>query len=91
MSLIALLAAALAAAPTAAARPRECAACGAYVGPNLELVTDPSLRRIDIWPEFYAASCRFEVARGAFVTLGRAACAAESSYRAGIPGAHARS
>ncbi|MBC7894367.1 MAG: hypothetical protein H7066_03085 [Cytophagaceae bacterium] len=66
---------------TPALRPRECASCGAYAGPNAFRVLDPYLRQVDIWPEFYAATCRFEVSRGAFVTLNRASCAAEVTYR----------
>ena len=62
--------------------PRECPSCGVYAGPNLARILDPYLRQVDIWPEFYAASCQFEVSRYAFVTLGRSACTAEQSYRA---------
>jgi hypothetical protein len=65
-----------------AVRPRECASCGAYSGPNVARILDPYLRQADIWPEFTAATCRFEVARGAFVTLDRSACASEAAYRA---------
>ncbi|MEP7347493.1 MAG: hypothetical protein ABI877_19650 [Gemmatimonadaceae bacterium] len=63
------------------AKPRECAYCGVYAGPNVSRVLDPYLRQVDIWPEFYAATCSFEVARSSFVTLSRAACAAEKTYR----------
>jgi hypothetical protein len=66
-----------------APRPRDCSGCGTYSGPNIGHVTDPYLRQVDIWPEFYAATCRFEVARSRFITLGRAACQAEARYRAG--------
>ena len=61
--------------------PRECPYCGVYAGPNAFLVLDPYLRRVDIWPEFYEATCSFEIARGAFVTLSRTACANEVTYR----------
>lgn len=67
----------------AATPPRECALCGVYAGPNVRLVSDPYLKRPDIWPEFYPSTCRFEVGRGAFVTLSRTACANEASYRNG--------
>lgn len=63
--------------------PRECLQCGVYAGPNTALVVDPYLRRADIWPEFYPSTCRFEVARGSFVALSRAACAGEATYRNG--------
>jgi hypothetical protein len=62
--------------------PRDCPNCGVYGGPNVARVLDPYLMRMDIWPEFYASSCQFEVARGAFVTLSRTACANEATYRA---------
>jgi hypothetical protein len=68
---------------TPATPPRECTNCGVYAGPNASRVTDPYLQRVDIWPEFYAAGCRFEVARASFVTLGRTACEAEAAYRIG--------
>ncbi|MBC7897148.1 MAG: hypothetical protein H7066_17145 [Cytophagaceae bacterium] len=64
------------------ARPRDCPHCGVYAGPNVSRVLDPYLRQVDIWPEFYAATCQFEVARGAFVTLARTACASETTWRA---------
>jgi hypothetical protein len=63
--------------------PRDCPRCGVYAGPNVSRVTDPYLQRVDIWPEFYATSCQFEVARSSFVTLGRTACEAEAAYRIG--------
>ena len=63
--------------------PRECPHCGIYAGPNAFMVLDPYLRRVDIWPEFYEATCNFEIARGAFVTLSRTACASEIAYRGG--------
>lgn len=63
------------------AMPRECASCGVYAGPNVSRVLDPYLRQRDIWPEFSSASCQFEVARGSFVTLSRAACSSETAYR----------
>lgn len=62
--------------------PRNCPYCGIYAGPNVAKVLDPYLRRPDIWPEFYASTCQFEVARGSFVSLSRAACASEAAYRA---------
>ena len=67
---------------TAGDFPRDCPSCGIYAGPNANMVLDPYLRRVDIWPEFYESTCRFEVARGAFVTLSRSACASETTYRA---------
>ena len=67
---------------SAADFPRECAHCGVYAGPNAFMVVDPYLRRVDIWPEFYESTCRFEIARGAYVTLSRTACASEITYRA---------
>ncbi|MBK6487515.1 MAG: hypothetical protein IPF98_11705 [Gemmatimonadetes bacterium] len=67
---------------TPAARPRECTHCGVYAGPNVARVLDPHLKQKDIWPEFESETCRFEVARSSFVTLPRAACAGEASYRA---------
>jgi hypothetical protein len=81
MLAISVFVAALVTAPVAT--PRTCSLCGVYVGPNASRVTDPYLRQVDIWPEFYAASCRFEVARSSFVTLGRTACEAEAAYRIG--------
>ncbi|MEP7348212.1 MAG: hypothetical protein ABI877_23300, partial [Gemmatimonadaceae bacterium] len=69
-------------AATPIARPRECAHCGVYSGPNVARVVDPYLREKDVWPEFESETCRFEVARSAFVTLPRDACASEASYRA---------
>lgn len=81
MITIALVVSALLHAPTSL--PRTCASCGIYVGPNTSLVLDPYLRRVDIWPEFEASTCQFEVARGAFVTLSRTACASEATYRNG--------
>jgi hypothetical protein len=76
-----MLVSALVAAP--APLPRTCAACGVYAGPNVARVLDPYLLRVDVWPEFYAVTCTFEVARGAFVTLSRVACDSEKTYRAG--------
>lgn len=70
-------------AATPAALPRECPTCGVYAGPNAARVRDPYLRQVDIWPEFNSTTCQFEVARGAFVTLSRLACASETTYRAG--------
>lgn len=75
----AVLATALA---VSAFRPRTCSTCGVYAGPNLARVIDPYLRQVDVWPEFSAGTCQFEVARGAFVRLERPACSAEVSYRA---------
>ncbi|MCC6316076.1 MAG: hypothetical protein IT361_00195 [Gemmatimonadaceae bacterium] len=46
-------------------------------------VLDAYLLKPDIWPEFSAPTCQFEVAHGVFVTLSRAACASEARYRAG--------
>jgi hypothetical protein len=63
--------------------PRECASCGIYSGPNAAMVLDPYLRQVDIWPEFHASTCEFEVARGDFVRLSRTACASEATYRTG--------
>ena len=63
--------------------PRDCPYCGLYAGPNAFLVLDPYLRRVDTWPEFYESTCSFEIARGAFVTLSRTACASEITYRSG--------
>ncbi|MCC6316078.1 MAG: hypothetical protein IT361_00205 [Gemmatimonadaceae bacterium] len=63
-------------------RPRDCPHCGVYSGPNVTRVIDPYLRRPDIWPEFDPATCQFEVARGSFVTLTRAACSSETTWRA---------
>lgn len=63
-------------------RPRTCNSCGAYAGPNVARIIDPYLRQVDVWPEFAGPACRFEVARGAFVTLDRSACASEAAYRA---------
>ena len=79
MSLVTVLLSTLALSPSDF--PRECASCGVYAGPNAFMVVDPYLRRVDIWPEFYESTCRFEIARGAFVTLNRTACASEISYR----------
>lgn len=70
----------LATAPVAA--PRGCPSCGAYAGPNVARVLDPYLRQPNVWPEFTAATCQFEVARGSFVILARAACTSETTYRA---------
>jgi hypothetical protein len=61
--------------------PRECALCGIYSGPNVAKVLDPYLRQVDIWPEFHASTCEFEVARGWFVRLDRTACSREFNYR----------
>ena len=63
-------------------RPRDCPRCGAYAGPNVARVLDPYLRQVNVWPEFTSATCQFEVSRGAFVTLSRAACVSETTYRA---------
>ena len=79
MFAVSLLVTGLAASPVLL--PRECPYCGVYAGPNVSWVTDPWLRQKDIWPEFYAASCQFEVSRGSFVTLSRLACASEATYR----------
>jgi hypothetical protein len=79
MIAVTVLIAAVSVAP--AARPRECGNCGVYAGPNVARVLDPYLRQADIWPDFSAATCQFEVARGAFVTLPRAACVSETNYR----------
>jgi hypothetical protein len=65
----------------AVSRPRDCPNCGVYAGPNVARVLDPYLRQAGVWPEFYSSTCQFEVARGAFVTLTRTACASEASYR----------
>ena len=81
MLVVTLLLSTLTAAP--AVRPRNCPTCGVYSGPNFLRVVDPYLRQVDIWPEFYAISCQFEVARGSFVTLTRASCASEAAYRSG--------
>ena len=81
MSILAAFVSALALAPNAL--PRDCPSCGVYSGPNALMVLDPYLRRVDIWPEFYEATCSFEIARGAFVTLSRTACANEVTYRGG--------
>lgn len=80
MFAVTVLVSTLGAAP--AVRPRECPACGVYAGPHVARVLDPYLRQAGVWPEFYGATCRFEVARGSFVTLDRSGCANEAAYRA---------
>jgi hypothetical protein len=65
----------------APAFPRDCPGCGLYQGPNLDLVYDPALQQVDVWPAFIARTCAFEVATREFVTLSRRACAQEKAYR----------
>lgn len=79
MLAVALLASTMVGAPVAF--PRDCPNCGVYSGPNVSKVLDPYLRQANIWPEFYATTCEFEVARGAFVILDRTACSSEANYR----------
>lgn len=69
---------------TPAVMPRECTNCGVYEGPNVSRVLDPYLRQKNVWPEFSATTCQFEIARGSFVTLTRSACTSETSYRAAM-------